>query len=80
MRCASNQDKAPSTSPTSAAPVSMETRGALVTEESTVDIHSPVNALLGAAEELVMDLSSDTFKICILRLGASMAPGETWCR
>lgn len=50
--------------------------GALVTEESTVDTHSPVNALLGAAEELVMDLSSDTLKICILRLGGIYGPGR----
>ena len=50
--------------------------GALVTEESIVDTHSPVNALLGAAEKLVMDLSSDILKICILRLGGIYGPGR----
>ena len=39
--------------------------GALVTEESAVDAHSPVNALLRAAEELVLHLSSDNLKICV---------------
>ena len=50
--------------------------GALVTEESAVDAHSPVNALLGAAEELVLNLSSDNLKICILRLGGIYGPGR----
>ena len=50
--------------------------GALVTEESAVDTQSPINALLGAAEELVLDLSSDTLKICVLRLGGIYGPGR----
>ena len=50
--------------------------GALVTEESAVDAHSPVNALLRAAEELVLHLSSDNLKICVLRLGGIYGPGR----
>jgi len=50
--------------------------GALVTEESAVDAHSPVNALLRAAEELVLHLSSDYLKICVLRLGGIYGPGR----
>lgn len=50
--------------------------GALVTEESAVDAHSPVNALLRAAEELVLHLSSDNHKICVLRLGGIYGPGR----
>ena len=50
--------------------------GALVTEESAVNAHSPVNALLRAAEELVLHLSSDNLKICVLRLGGIYGPGR----
>ena len=41
-----------------------------------MDAHSPVNALLRAAEELVLHLSSDNLKICVLRLGGIYGPGR----
>ena len=51
-------------------------QGAIVTEESATDTHSPVNALLGAAEDLMLTLNTEQIKVCVLRLGGIYGPGR----
>ncbi len=51
-------------------------KGKDVTEDSAVDTQSPLNALLGAAEDLILNVSNNNLKICVLRLGGIYGPGR----
>jgi len=51
-------------------------QGQTVTEDSTVDCLNPVNAMLVAAENVLLTIDRPDTKICVLRLGGIYGPGR----
>ena len=51
-------------------------QGEEVWEHSAVDSSSPVNSMLAAAEELMLDIDRPDTSICVLRLGGIYGPGR----
>ncbi|RCL53573.1 MAG: NAD-dependent epimerase/dehydratase family protein [Synechococcus sp. MED-G71] len=50
--------------------------GAITTEQSTLDLSHPINALLAGAEERLQALRDEHIRVCTLRLGGIYGPGR----